>query len=514
MAGEIRAVGVVGLGTMGAGIVEVFARNGLPVTALEIDDAALERGRATLRSSTDRAVSRGKLTAEQAEEILSRVSFSTSYPDLAGADLVVEAAPERMGIKRQIFTELDRVCPAHTILATNTSSLSVTEIGHHTARPDRVLGMHFFNPAPIMKLVEVISTVSTDPDVTATVTGLARSLGKTPVSVTDRAGFVANYLLLGYLNQAAWLLQDRYVERAELDEAMRLGAGLPMGPLTLMDLIGIDTIVEILDTIHAYGGGSRRHATAPLLRQLTAAGMLGRKTGEGFYRYQKPGSGKLAEGEAAPAATAGAAPRAVAVFGDPAAVEAFEQAGIRVAVLSEDDPSVPSDVDLVVCGERTPVEVFGALGKSAPAGAVLAVDSSTASVVERGMASGVPERVVGFHLVGQFVEIVRSVRTADDAVAAGRAAAAALGRTAAVVGERAGLVVDALLVPYLNDAVGMLAAGYADADGIDAAMTLGCGYPEGPIALADRLGPARVLHTAAALHRESGEPGVAPAPLL
>ncbi len=518
VADGIGTVGVVGLGTMGAGIVEVFARSGLSVVALEIDEAALQRGRDALHRSTDRAVSRGKLSGGQAEEILSRITFSTSYADLSGADLVVEAAPERMGIKRQIFTELDRVCPPHAILASNTSSLSVTEIAHQTGRPDRVLGMHFFNPAPVMKLVEVIGTVSTDPAVVLTVVELCARLGKTPVTVTDRAGFVANYLLLGYLNQAAWLYQDGVLGRRELDEAMQAGAGLPMGPLTLMDLIGIDTIVEILDTIHAYGGASRRHTAAPVLRQLAAAGMLGRKTGQGFYRYQKPGSGRLAEDEVpASAPPAGPAPRTVAVLGDPAAAEAFEQAGADVRHRDADSSDVDTAVagtDLVVCGGQVPVETFAQLGKSVGPGTVLAVDSSTVSVIERAMASGIPERVVGLHLSGGLVEIARTVRTSTDTVSAARAAAAVLDRPAVLLAERAGLVVDALLVPYLNDAVAMLSAGYADADGIDHAMTLGCGYPEGPIALADRLGPEAVLRTAEAIHRESGEPGVAPAPLL
>ncbi|HEY3501494.1 MAG TPA: 3-hydroxyacyl-CoA dehydrogenase NAD-binding domain-containing protein [Actinocatenispora sp.] len=502
---EIGTVGVVGLGTMGAGIVEVFARSGLPVTALEIDEAALARGRDTLAASTDRAVRKGRLTAERAAEIIGRITFTTSYEALGGVDLVVEAAPERMAVKRAIFTELSRVCPPHAILATNTSSLSVTEIAHHTDRPDRVLGMHFFNPAPVMKLVEVITTVRTDPAVAAAVTELCGTLRKTPVGASDRPGFVANYLLLGYLNQAAWLLTDNYVGRDDLDEALRLGAGLPMGPLTLMDLIGLDTIVEILDVIHAYGGGSRRHAAAPVLRQLVAAGRLGRKTGHGFYPY--PGTAPLVAEEAP-------APGSVAVLDDPAAADALGAAGVRThRVAGPDDPAL-STVDFVLVGDGTPTETFGALAAAVPAGAVLAVDSSTDSVIERAMATDRPESVVGLHLVGDVVEIARTVRSSDVAVAAARGVAGALGRRPVVVAERAGLVVDALLVPYLNDAVGLLAARYADADGIDHAMTLGCGYPEGPIALADRLGPATVLRIARALHAESGEPSRAPVPLL
>ncbi|BCJ36020.1 3-hydroxybutyryl-CoA dehydrogenase [Actinocatenispora thailandica] len=516
MADEIGTVGVVGLGTMGAGIVEVFARSGLPVTALEIDDAALARGRDTLRASTDRAVRKGKLTAEQAAGILDRITFTTDYAAMAGADLVVEAAPERMAIKHAVFTELDRVCGPHAILATNTSSLSVTEIAHHTTRPHRVVGMHFFNPAPVMKLVEVIGTVVADQDAVDTVVALCRRLGKTPVEVGDRPGFVANYLLLGYLNQAAWLVSDGYVSAADLDDAMRLGAGLPMGPLTLMDLIGIDTIVEILDVIHTYGGASRRHACAPLLRQLAAAGRYGRKSGHGFYRYAKAGSGAPAA-PAAGSASAGtepapAQPATVAVLDDPAAAAALTAAGVPARELSDVDKSALAGVDLVVVGAGADAATYAALG--AATDAVLAVDSATDQLAAAGAASGRPGAVVGLHLVGEFAEIARTVGTDDAAVAAARGLAEALGRRSVVVDERAGLVVEALLVPYLNDAIGMLASGYADADGIDHAMTLGCGYPEGPIAAIDRLGPAAVLAAARALYAESGEPSRAPSPLL
>jgi 3-hydroxybutyryl-CoA dehydrogenase len=492
----VERIGVVGLGTMGAGIVEVFARGGLTVTAVEIDEAALERGRATLERSVERAVSRGRLDAGQAAEILGRITYSTSYDGFAVADLVVEAAPERMAIKRQVFTELDRVCPPHAILASNTSSLSVTEIAHQTTRPDRVVGMHFFNPAPVMKLVEVIGTLATDPAVPGAVVELCGRLGKVPVSVADRPGFVANYLLLGYLNQAAWLYQDGGPAADDIDTAMHAGAGLPMGPLTLMDLIGIDTVVEILDIIHTQGGASRRHAAAPVLRQLVAAGRLGRKTGHGFYEYPRP--------EPSPPATM-PPPGSVAVLDDPAAAEALTAAGVTLT-------GDPSAADLVLCGPDVPVERYAELGKTTSA--VLAVDSATVSVVERAVASGRPADVVGLHLVGTAVEIARTVRSGDTAVDRARGVAAALGRPAVVLAERAGLVVEALLVPYLNDAVAMLAAGYADADGIDHAMTLGCGYPTGPVALVDEWGAARVLRTAEALAAETGEPGLTPAPLL
>ena len=285
MAREFHSVGVVGLGTMGAGIVEVFARNGITVRAVEINEAALERGRGTLTGSTDRAVARGKLSPEDRDALLGRVEFAVGLGALSDVDLVVEAVPEQLDLKRQIFTELDRVCRPDAILATNTSSLSVTEISVATGRPNQVIGMHFFNPAPVMKLVEVVRTVVTADEVVADVEALCARLDKVDVTILDRAGFIANGLLFGYLNHAVSMYEARYVSREDMDAAMRLGCGLPMGPLALMDLIGLDTAYEILDTMYRRGGRDRRHAPAPLIKQMVTAGLLGRKSGRGFYDY-------------------------------------------------------------------------------------------------------------------------------------------------------------------------------------------------------------------------------------
>lgn len=280
---QIDSVGVIGLGTMGAGIAEVFAKAGLAVTGLETDDAALRRGTDNLNRSLDRQVTRGRLEPAAREEIAGRVTFTTDLDRLADADLVIEAVPERMEIKRDLFTRLDTVCDAHTILATNTSSLSVTGIAQTTLRGAKVIGMHFFNPAPVMKLIEVVHTVHTDPAVLSAVTELARRLKKTPVAVADAPGFIVNRLLLGYLNQAAKLVETHQASPEELDAAVRT-TGLPMGPITLLDVIGLDTCVEILDIIHA-DSSSPRHEAAGILRDLVAAGKLGKKTGAGFYDH-------------------------------------------------------------------------------------------------------------------------------------------------------------------------------------------------------------------------------------
>ncbi|ADD41305.1 3-hydroxyacyl-CoA dehydrogenase [Stackebrandtia nassauensis] len=289
----METVGVIGLGTMGAGIAEVFAKAGLHVIGVDIDDAAVERGRGHLAKSLDRQVAKGRLDADTRTAIDTRLTLTTDFEGLATTRLVVEAVPELLDIKRATFTRLDQHCGADTILATNTSSLSIAEIAGFTSRPAKVIGMHFFNPAPIMKLVEVVRGADTDPEVVAYVEELSRRLGKTPVTVADRPGFVVNRLLVGYLNQAAKLLDSQSAGRDEVDAAIK-AAGLPMGPFMLMDVVGLDTLVEILDVIHA-DSGSPRHEAAGSLRSLVADGKLGRKSGAGFYDHSQ----SVAEAEVA-----------------------------------------------------------------------------------------------------------------------------------------------------------------------------------------------------------------------
>ncbi|MFD0889425.1 3-hydroxyacyl-CoA dehydrogenase family protein, partial [Streptosporangium algeriense] len=293
MTRSFEKVGVVGLGTMGAGIAEVFARAGLRVVGVEADPEALGRGRGNLEGSTGRALAKGRLSEAERAEILGRITLTTSLEDLADADLVIEAIPEIMDFKRALFTDLDRICKPSAVLATNTSSLSVTEIAATTGRPGRVVGMHFFNPAPVMRLVEVVHTVVTEDGLADEIAALARRLGKTPVSVGDRAGFVVNRLLLTYLNHAAVLLENGLATRDGIDTAMKLGVGVPMGPFALLDLIGLDTSYEVMCVLFQETR-DRRHAPAPILRELVTAGLLGRKTGAGFY-----------DGEAVPTPPAG-----------------------------------------------------------------------------------------------------------------------------------------------------------------------------------------------------------------
>jgi len=292
---SIAKVGVIGLGTMGAGSAEVSARNGYQVVAIETTTAALEHGRSMIDNSTQRAVKRGKLSDAERAALIGRITFTTDYPALGDADLVIEAVSESLELKKTIFAQVDAIAPPHAILASNTSSLSVTDIAVATRRPANVVGIHFFNPAPILSFVEIVRTVVTSQEVIDAAAAFAQSLGKEPVVIGDRAGFIANALLFGYLNHAVSMYESRYATREDIDDAMRLGCGLPMGPLMLLDLIGLDTAYEILDTMYKQGR-DRLHAPSPILKQLVTAGLRGRKSGQGFYRYEAPGSPVVVDG--------------------------------------------------------------------------------------------------------------------------------------------------------------------------------------------------------------------------
>ena len=282
---DIGTIGVIGIGTMGSGIVEVAARNGLRVVAQEGSPDLVEAGRSRVEGSMDRGVARGKLDEATREAASAAVTWTTDLGDMAGCDLVLEAVPEILPLKLEIFGVLDRVLDPSAIMATNTSSIPIIDVAMGTTRPQQVLGMHFFNPATVMKLVEVISTQLTAPEVTAAATAFATdSLGKRVVAAPDRAGFVVNKLLVPYICQAIEMYESGHVSAADIDDAMKLGAGHPMGPLTLADLIGLDVCLFTAESLYAEYA-ERFYAPPPLLRRMVAAGRLGRKTGRGFYEY-------------------------------------------------------------------------------------------------------------------------------------------------------------------------------------------------------------------------------------
>jgi 3-hydroxybutyryl-CoA dehydrogenase len=486
--GNIREVAVIGLGLMGSGIAELIARSGRKVDAIEINQSFLDQGIARLRASLDKAVSRGKLAETERAAILDRINPTTDIASgVADADLVVEAIPERMELKKVLFAQLDEACRADAILATNTSSLSITQIAGGTRNPARVAGLHFFNPAPVMKLVEVISTVLTPPEIAETLTLLSRGLGKTPVRVSDRAGFIVNALLVPYLNHAVRLLETAQGTREDIDRAAVAGLGLPMGPLTLLDLIGLDTTLAVLETLHDEFGGTR-YVHAPLLRKLCDARLFGRKSGRGFYDYHRPST--EAYHELAPA---------------PAEVAVIRDSGGLLDVLAD----AISMADISV--EPKPSDKTGLV--------IVAADPRH-RVLDAALAAGHPADVVGVHIIEtltgklRLAELVMPDVTAAGTAAKAAALAATIGLNAVISRDRPGFLVEALAYAQFNDAARMVQDGYASPADIDTAMMLGCGYPRGPLQMLDEAGAANVVSVLEAMHAATGDPAFTPVPLL
>ncbi|MEU2293494.1 3-hydroxyacyl-CoA dehydrogenase family protein [Streptomyces bacillaris] len=566
----LSTIAVVGLGTMGTGIAEVLALAGREVIGIDISEAAARQAVTSLEASTARAVGRGRITEQERAAALARFRTSDALSAAADAELVIEVVPESYELKQQVFRELDAIVSPTAILATGTNALSVTRLAAESQRPERVLGLHFFNPAPAMKLVEVVSSVLTAPPAVEVVTRLARELGKEPVAVGDRPGFVADGLLFGYLNQAAAMYEANYASREDIDAAMKLGCGLPMGPLALLDLIGIDTARTVLEAMYS-ASHDRLHAPAPVLGQLSEAGLTGRKAGRGFYTYEAPGSQTVVPDALTPSAEAAAGEgRTVASVGVAGSgtmasgiAEVFAKAGYTVVLAARGQEKADlakgriakslersvakgrltaeardetlgritaagsldafAEVDLAVeaVAEDLAIkqQLFATLDKVCRPGAVLATTTSSLPVVAIARATARPEDVIGMHFFNpapamKLVEVVRTVLTADDVHATVRAVCAKIRKHPVDCGDRAGFIVNALLFPYLNNAIKMVEEHYASLDDIDAAMKLGGGYPMGPFELLDVVGLDVSLAIEKVLHKEFRDPGLAPAPLL
>ncbi|MFH8622973.1 3-hydroxyacyl-CoA dehydrogenase family protein [Streptomyces vietnamensis] len=566
----LSTIAVVGLGTMGTGIADVLARAGREVIGIDISDTAAAQAVAALEASTARAVARERITEEERQDVLARFRTFSDLQAAAEADLVIEVVPESYEAKQEVFRTLDGIVRPDAILATGTNALSVTRLAADSAHPERVLGLHFFAPVQAMKLVEVVSSVLTDPRAVDAVTRLAQDLGKEPVAVGDRAGFIADGLLFGYLNQAAAMYEAKYASREDIDAAMKLGCGLPMGPLALLDLIGVDTARTVLEAMYA-ASHDRLHAPAPILKQLSEAGLTGRKAGRGFYTYEAPGSGEVVRDALTPLTSAGTGTgrevRSVGVAGSgtmaSGIAEVFAKAGYAVVLAARSQEKADTakariakslarsvdkgrmtgeardetlalitpagsldafaEVDLAVEAVAEDLEVkqelFARLDKICKPGAVLATTTSSLPVIACAKATTRPQDVIGMHFFNpapamKLVEIVRTVLTADDVHATVREVTAKIRKHPVDCGDRAGFIVNALLFPYLNNAIKMVQEHYATLDDIDAAMKLGGGYPMGPFELLDVVGLDVSLAIEQVLHREFRDPGLAPAPLL
>jgi 3-hydroxybutyryl-CoA dehydrogenase len=571
VARDLDRIGIVGLGTMGSGIAEVLARSGHTVVGVEVDASAAAHASRHIEQSLARGVERGRFDESEKSQILGRISVSADLASVAGCELVIEAIPERLDLKKKLFAQLDRICAEETILATDTSALSVTELAVSTSRPSRVIGIHVFNPAAVMNYVEVVRTVVTDPSVVADIHGLCQQLGKTDVTVGDKAGFVANALLFGYLNHAVTLWENRYATREDIDAAMRYGCGLPMGPLALLDLIGLDSAFEILDTMY-HQTRDHLHAPAPVLKQLVTAGFLGRKRGRGFYTYAEPesnvvvedaltprsrlpwdiepkpvqrlgvvGTGTMATGTIEVAARSGYDvvfrarsdnKGATVIANLDRSMERAVQRGRmseqeKSAALARITPTTElddlADVDLVIEAAVEELSIkralFSALDEVLKPGAIITTITSSLPIIDCAVATNRPADVLGLHLfnpapVMKLVEIVPTISTSHEATATAFDVALRMGKHPVRAHDTAGFIVNRLLFPYLNDAVKMLEAHYATVDDIDAAMKGGCGYPMGPFELLDVVGLDVSLAIQQTLYREFREPGFAPAPLL
>ena len=285
----IATVGVVGGGLMGSGIAEVCARSGLQTWIAEVDAAALDGARKRIDKSLQRGVKTGKLTDDDVATITGRLHFTVDREDFGGCDLVVEAIREQLAEKRALFAELDRIVPAHAVLATNTSSLPIIEIASATTRPERVVGTHFFNPAPVMKLIELVRSIATDDPTMDAARGFGTQLGKEIIVAQDRAGFIVNLLLIPFLGQAIRMYESGFASREDIDAGMRLGCGHPMGPLELLDYVGLDTTLFVCDALYEEYA-KEDYAAPPLLRRMVSAGWLGKKSGRGFYVYGADGT--------------------------------------------------------------------------------------------------------------------------------------------------------------------------------------------------------------------------------
>ena len=488
-------VGVVGAGTMGAGIAEVAARAGHPVRIVDADQGAVPRALDALRARLSRDVERGRLPAAEASAVADRVRGARSVADLAGCALVIEAVAEDLAVKRALLAELDGVVAAGAVLATNTSSLSVTAVAAGSARPGRVVGLHFFNPAPRMRLVEVVHGDATDPAVAESAAELARSWGKTPVHCTSTPGFVVNRVARPFYGEAQRIVEEGVADPATVDAVLREAGGFPMGPFELTDLVGQDVNLAVSRSVWEQTFGDPRYAPTVLQQRLVDAGRLGRKTGRGVFDY-RAGRPTAAQPLTEPRR---AAPSHVDVVGlDEGAfghltpfVERIESAGVQLRrrALPEDPAEVGDDGAPWVPGVVL------------PGGAVLRVTSGEPATASwGGRHGGVLLDWAHDPAACTRVALMASVGCPPESLEAAVGLCQAAGVAVSVIGDAPGGIVARTVSMLVNEAVELVARGEASARDVDTAMLLGTSYPSGPVEWGDRVGPALVSEVVESLH--------------
>lgn len=541
MSSEITRLGVVGAGTMGAGIAQLAAGAGCEVVLCDVSAEVVERGVGRIWAGFERAVDRGRMTDEAREAALGRIRATTALDELRDAQLVIEAVSEDLGLKRQIFAALARICGPETILASNTSSLSITEIAGGVTRPERVAGMHFFNPAPVMALVEVIGGALTSPEVLDAVAALAERLGKTPVRALDTPGFIVNRVARPFTGEAMRIVAEGIATPQQVDRIVR-AAGFRMGPFELLDLVGIDVNFAVHRAVYEQTFGEPRYRPHRLQAQMVAAGLLGQKSGRGFYRYAD--GQRVVEAEADPYAEIGPLSRVATVLiaghgplADDLAL-ALQGAGQEVVTYSTEESSTLANAGIprarrlrdvlmtttlaieAVLGPRELKRAYWyELDDSLPPQIPILSLALGQGATELGSWGNRPERVAGIGYAGSFatapvVELARGLRTSEAALRRAIAFLRRMGKEVAVVGDPPGQVLTRLLSCLINEAAFALDDNIATPADIDTAMRLGLNYPAGPIEWSSRLGLEAVVTTLDGLHAYYGEDRYRVAPRL
>ena len=533
MTGEAKPlIGVVGAGTMGGGIAQVAAMAGYQVQVQDVSAEILNRFRQRLEEHLAQRVSRGRLGQEEANAALSRLHLVTRLDDLKGAGVIIEAAPESLDLKREIFRQLGDLCGPEVVLASNTSSLPITALAGGARHPERVVGMHFFNPVPAMALVEIIRGARTSATVAEAAAALARAMGKTPVQVADGPGFLVNRIARPFYGEALRLLAEGAGPVEVIDRIMREAGGFRMGPFELLDLIGLDVSLAVTRSIYDAFFQDPRYRPHPLQQRMVDAGLLGRKSGRGFYDYTAPApaSGPVTDG---PLGTQrltltqdGVSPMVpVAVLGDSRVaaelVIALRAMGLGVVTqlprTGRWRVALAIDASIGEIGEKA--QAVAEIEAHLPADTILLALTLSASVTEAAARCARPERVVGFATLPpladqKVIEVQAGLRTGRPALDRSLTFWAEVGKRAVEVGDGAGGIFPRIQAMLCHEAIVALAEGIATAPDIDTAMRLGVNYPQGPIERAEAAGLDTVLAVVSGLFTETADPRYRPAPLL